>query len=921
MERLFKSLTAFAAAAVLTVPLAAQTQSSPLILDPNGENYYELGRTYGDVYYQYTAPANQLVILDGLRSFGVTEDSSGTSVSVLNASYTSPVSATVFYAESGKTYLIDGYTNDKKYVQFTPQITASDLNNGQDQSNPIIGSNELTYLPCTKDGTAWNADQIPIYVQYTPDMTGKMVFNFTTSVNMWKVGEDGTLTKIDNTWTDAYTYRATQQVTEGEPILFKFTCANPLVAYTTIEEVYPGSSLEDAFQGVTGENILPAAAGTYWYSIPAPATQSFMLVSSEAAGSMAICSATGGQLSSYASLECREEMSPSTPRFLKITKPEATVSDETFTIIYESFQPYDKFETAEPISAGEEVTTPMYPGRYYYAITAPESGSWFIDINAVGEVEGDYTLTLYNKEVSWSWIKSGKTVHYEVSPGVEYVILVNCASTLHGMSFKAEFNEVQPGESPGNPLTAHLGVNQAQSGVEMYYTYTPEESQWIYLELDGLEAPTVTTGESSYIYPESVETNKIRWEGTADVAYLLRFDNVGADATFTISTVPFSAGEDASTALEATTGENILPEAAGKTWLKYVAGMDGFVEVSTNLVYDYNNTIYVYINEVSSSNRFSLDRKDYYSNEYGVLKKPVSEGDVVYIFVKTPSVREDKWIKIENTMAAPGETPNNAFVIEFVDNVGTVTLPQIYSGEVWYKFIIEEECKVSTTTGSYVAGTLYSSDATTSLGSIGWQSATYTYGLGPVIVTPGIYYVKYTSNYTEQDATWTISQLGVGESMSNAIAIPLTENPATYQFESKPTGTANVWYALQLHKGTLSMSCPTWNMMGYLKNAEGENIKEVTNMGNDVFGFTDVEIPEEGTYYLAFSVLSLWEEGDGLCTFTGTSFGPYVGVSALASDDVEAEYYTLQGVKVSGKPAPGLYIVKRGDKTNKVIIK
>lgn len=45
------------------------------------------------------------------------------------------------------------------------------------------------------------------------------------------------------------------------------------------------------------------------------------------------------------------------------------------------------------------------------------------------------------------------------------------------------------------------------------------------------------------------------------------------------------------------------------------------------------------------------------------------------------------------------------------------------------------------------------------------------------------------------------------------------------------------------------------------------------------------------------------------------------GIATVISNDGVEEIYTLQGIRVTGRPAPGVYIIRKGDKTRKVIIK
>jgi hypothetical protein len=49
--------------------------------------------------------------------------------------------------------------------------------------------------------------------------------------------------------------------------------------------------------------------------------------------------------------------------------------------------------------------------------------------------------------------------------------------------------------------------------------------------------------------------------------------------------------------------------------------------------------------------------------------------------------------------------------------------------------------------------------------------------------------------------------------------------------------------------------------------------------------------------------------------------GDVSGITDAIINSADAEYYTLQGVKVQGKPAPGIYICRQGNKATKVVVK
>lgn len=79
-----------------------------------------------------------------------------------------------------------------------------------------------------------------------------------------------------------------------------------------------------------------------------------------------------------------------------------------------------------------------------------------------------------------------------------------------------------------------------------------------------------------------------------------------------------------------------------------------------------------------------------------------------------------------------------------------------------------------------------------------------------------------------------------------------------------------------------------------------------------VYGTIDIEkftLTNEG-YHLEADV-----ENNNLVLAQGTS-----GIESVGAENAPAEYYNLQGVKVS-EPTPGLYIVRQGGKTSKVVVR
>ncbi len=921
---LFKPLSGLALAACAILPSMAQTSSNPLEIVPGEENYYDAGQTYSTVYYTYTAPEDQLVYLNGMRVYSVKSDNVSQSCATW---YTNP--GTLFPAKAGQTYLLDGQTSNETYVRFTVELSAWNPEQGLSQTDPILGKTDgPTYLPTQQEDGGWYAPYIPVYVKLTSPLNGKLAIGTTQSPqHLYLVKESGNEELNPQYTSDGGLYRVTVPVTENEDVLLQFEKSSPMAGFFSFSEIIPGTSMEDAYEGVIGENIIPAAAGTYWYSITSPTDLSdcFMVITSDVEGTLTGYSATG-----YSSFNCdriytRQSTYSNTKQYLKITKGE-TATDGTFNIEFEPYQPYDKYSTALEITPGETIETPAFPGNYFYNVNPPAEGAWFADITAEGEGQ-EYSFYFYKKPSEYTTLAYGKTIHWELLKGESYILKVNVPENANGITFKYELNEVQPGQTAANPLQAVLGLNEVPESMGIYYDYTPEESGWLCIERNGLADPHLTSSDNKAVTTYPINENSIRWEVTAGVTYLMTFSNVPADASFTLSYEPYAEGESSANPLPAVQGENILPIPAGKTWYAYEVETSGFFLMNTNVAYNNNNELCAYVNDIDGR-RYGMTSSGGWGDQYYTeLTVPVTEGDVVYILVKTVLPREDEWINIQNIAPQPGQTAGSAVEIELPDEVNYIELPETtYGSEYWLTFTLEETKKLTITMSGYCTAYLLKSDATTQIANVGYNYTENSYVVKPTTLEAGKYYFRIDST-SEQTSTWTFLQPEPGETMENPIVIPVTGDPTLYDFENKPSSMSFIWYSIQLNAGDFQMSCPTNWMVGNLRDANGNNLASMADISgsySDIYGFSGgpVQIPEAGTYYLYFTTLSVNNINQGHATFTGTALQGGVNVETIGEDAaVEAEYYTLDGRRVNGQPQAGIYIVHRGEKTSKIVIR
>jgi hypothetical protein len=98
--------------------------------------------------------------------------------------------------------------------------------------------------------------------------------------------------------------------------------------------------------------------------------------------------------------------------------------------------------------------------------------------------------------------------------------------------------------------------------------------------------------------------------------------------------------------------------------------------------------------------------------------------------------------------------------------------------------------------------------------------------------------------------------------------------------------------------------------------ADGKDYQVVQPLGNAATadGIYTIHFPE------GYFLLGTQKENSPAFTMSFT-VGDVSSITDAIINSADAEYYTLQGVKVQGKPAPGIYICRQGNKATKVVVK
>lgn len=904
-----KQLRHFVAAALVVLGSSyalAQTESNPFVLQ-NGSNTVTCSSYY--TYVKYTATEDALVMMEGARvSDGYV--TCGTELVSACPNYGASAAATYFAVESGKSYVARIYTGDANSVDLTVKSNPAAYNNGQSCSDPIVATEGAeTYVPMVKNGTSYSASAVPVYVEFTPSITGKVVV---TILQTGMTGNNSALanmfydTECDgdfNTFTNnAQMSTGSFRCEAGQKYLIRMNGSQgAFVTYQSME-IVEGASCDDAFMAKAGENVIPAAAGTYWYSFTTPAgSNSYLEISSAASVSGVLQNTcTPGYYDTTTKLDVlnyRGEVYANSTRILKLVKETATTDAESFTLAFASAQPYDKKSTAEAIEADKEYTTPAFNGTYFYKITTPAEGAYFLNaqtLNATGSVN----VAIYDGdgEYSSSIAYGTNKARYAVAADKNYWIAIDVPVGMKSVPFKVTYEEVEPGMTKTSPIAAVVGDNDLKAWDNVYYSFDCPETKWVIITVpQEVYGPDVLDKEGSNITVNSLGDNKYSFEGVADAKYMLCFRNIKEAAKFSIAQEAYEPGSVRAMPIEVTAETTSLPEAAGKYWYVYTATVDGFLTLTTDIKYDYSaGSPVMYINNSTSQSGYC--QYDYSTYLYKPYKITVNKGDKVYI--KIGKIEEaDKTFSLSEAEAQPGSIPSKPLVFDLADSNEVVVPDADYNNPVYVavKANADGNMKMLAQSNSYLGLILYSDPGFNNYvaaSNTDYGTQPYVSGFQKISVEEGeFYYFKNTG--TGATYTCSITPAGPGETVKTAIPIENNGREESVAFTAE--GYNGTWYSIELGAGELKVQKAEnkYAWWGVYAASDTRTAILYDEMGNDP-DYQTYTIPEAGKYYLNFKYITTGETLDMLLIGSAVQYAPaeYAGYMLLNTDNGKVGTWT-----------------------------
>ena len=262
-----KVLLSLALAAFTGLSYAQTSLDTAQPIQP-GQISYDFPNSSGDknVYYTYTASSQHdelLILRRGAsgQTFTVSENgSSSTKYAKITAE---GGSINYFLLPRGKSAYIQVNAYKVSNITFNFETVASDITAGGSCNNAIeLSHDHVVYV----DKSSGDAS----YLEYTAAQNGTLSLLMTTNISGLTVREgcSGTETPLSQSTNSDYYYVAKTPVQAGKTYIFSGKAYNPLVAHLDLEATQAeGTSPDAPYTGKATGNVLPAAKGTYWYSV------------------------------------------------------------------------------------------------------------------------------------------------------------------------------------------------------------------------------------------------------------------------------------------------------------------------------------------------------------------------------------------------------------------------------------------------------------------------------------------------------------------------------------------------------------------------------------------------------------------------------------------------------------------------------
>lgn len=670
------------------------------------------------VYYKYTAPEGdgKLIVLT-ISNYNPSisaEDADGNRL--VTCTYEKN-SKTVVPAKGGETVYVKASCYSTEY-SFEAAFVDADLVSGASCDDPVVATEgEYTFVQHLTDA---DGASVSTYVAYDAAEDGVVELQssgWISSLMLHESCDDAGTSVSTNYVYDTGGYAGKFQAEAGKRYILEVSCYSPFMLKFTMTHPTEGSSCDLPFEASTSApNVVPAAAGTYWYEL-IPEASGYVYMASESSlpsgtvSAYSSCSAYSADASVSGSYMLRAAVSSSSALYICVEKAEATDADEQFTLTIKDAEAGDSFSNPKELVIGEN-ETPEYNGEYYWTYTVPEGDSKMLKIDAsnAGIVNSSTQVSLYSSTYEYSSLAYGSTsLSYEVTGGSTYVLKWRLAEGVNGFKFTASLSDIEAGETAGNPIEAVIGTNDLGAGTAKYYKYTMTKSAWLSIDVD----PTVTvtfpedpSSKWSGNYTQQVNGTKHRIQATEGTTYYIVFESIAEDMTFELAEEDYAKGESQDNPIEITEENTALPEEVCDYWYVYTCPRGGKLTVKSDIEYVYDSSTYQNSSvEVTLNDGYAQSLSQY--TDDGVVYEgsfEVAEGDKAYIHVVLPTAQTGCTLTCSVGDFEQGESSSNPLPLE---EGAMVVGKASHNSPIWYSVELCQNDTLYITGDDYFGCALY----------------------------------------------------------------------------------------------------------------------------------------------------------------------------------------------------------------------
>lgn len=649
------------------------------------------------------------------------------------------------------------------------------------------------------DGTFWfeggNA-----YMTYTAAADGVLVLQQPSYCYGASYTVDGEKTELSY---DSSTRQMSVPVVAGKTYSIYSSVSSysnaPFSITTKFTQPKQGETVDNPFVLAMGENVLPAAAGKYYYRFINGDDAGFLTVSA------ANCNiGARGEGYSYDNLgstttgQLKVQLDMEQEAFIVVEKYTATDTDEVLTASFELPAAGDIEGNPIVIASSETEKVAAPAGAKFYSLKNEGENPLFLNVSVETEGVSSYSssqVKVYVKGESYQWsgyaVSSGETYKVQVPAGATYMIRVNNMEE-NPLEFRAWFSEIAEGDLYSMPIAAVSGENTVAVEGQKFYAYTAESDCRLTVTLENKEAtlffPSYDGDEYSGLDLISSENGVYVLAATAGTKYIFRMTGGKAGDKFSIEEGAYAPGQSRATAIEIS-DKYVFDDLTTSVWLVYTADKSGVAEITPEGFLDvsYLDALNFDVNGGNQTNLCGYDASQGYIYTMFTKSAAVNAGDKIYFEVKLNGIQEGATLSINIREPLPGEAPATAVAVNVNE---PTTLPAVaFGSNFWYTFTVESACDVTFSASEYASINLYDSEMeqihcgeySPSM-TLGSYYEPYTMSL-----TPGTYYLEVT--YTD-GSELTVAGEGVSTGIAEMNGAASMLDGASYNLAGQRVGNA-----------------------------------------------------------------------------------------------------------------------------------